>query len=66
MENKIKEIRLSKGITRKELAEKANVSAPYLFDLENGRRGVKPETLERIAKALEVTTKDLKIQNEGA
>lgn len=57
--NKIKELRISKRISQVELANLANVSQPYLFDLENNRRGAKPETLMRIAKALGCTVDDL-------
>lgn len=57
--NRIKEIRQEKGIIQKDLAEAANISAPYLHDLENGNRGAKRETLERIAKALNVEVEDL-------
>ena len=42
-----------------ELAIAAEISQPYLHDLEHNRRGARPETLERIAKALGVKVKDL-------
>lgn len=57
--NKIREIREAKKISQKELSGKAKVSRPYLCDLENNRRGAKPETLERIALALGVNVNDL-------
>ena len=38
----------------------AGVSPPFLYDLENGRRGARPETMERIAAALGVTVEELK------
>lgn len=57
--NRIKELREAQGMMQKELAEKANVSRPYLHDLENNRRGAKPETLQRIADALGVSAHDL-------
>ena len=63
--NRIKEIRESAGISQKDLANKANVSPPYLSDLEKNRRGAKPETLQRIAEALGVTTKDLTVTKAG-
>ena len=63
--NRIKEIRESAGISQKDLAIKANVSRPYLSDLEKNRRGAKPETLQRIAEALGVNTKDLTITKAG-
>lgn len=57
--NRIKEIRESKGLQQKELAELVGLSAPYLHDLENNRRGAKPETLERIANGLGVSVMEL-------
>ena len=47
--NCIKLIREEKGIAMTKLAKDAEISTPYLFDLERGARGAKPETLERIA-----------------
>lgn len=57
--NRIKELREAKGMMQKELAEKAMISRPYLHDLENNRRGAKPETLQRIADALCVPVHEL-------
>lgn len=57
--NNIKRIREDKGITQKALAEAANVSSPFMYDLENGNRNAKPETWERIAAALGCTVNDL-------
>lgn len=57
--NNIKRIRKDKGITQKALAEAANVSSPFMYDLENGNRNAKPETWERIATALGCTVNDL-------
>ena len=58
--NRIKEIRERVGIQQKELAERADISRPFLCDLENNRRGAKDETLRRIADALGVTVDELK------
>ena len=57
--NRIKEIREEKKVTQKALAEAAKISQPYLYDLENNRRGARPETLARIAEALGVSVGDL-------
>ena len=46
-------------MTQTELAQLADISQPYLHDLENERRGARPETLERIAAALGVTVEEL-------
>ena len=63
--NRIKPVRESKKMTQTELASKAMISQPYLHDLENNRRGAKPETYERIAAALEVPVSDL-IEQEAS
>lgn len=65
MANRIKFIRETLKITQKELAEKSLISAPYLLDLENNRRGARPETLERIAAALGVTVEELMEKEAG-
>lgn len=57
--NKIKALRTERGITQKSLADSAHISQPYLFDLENNRRGAKSETLARIALALGVHVTEL-------
>lgn len=59
--NRIKEIRELKGVQQKELANQVGVTAPYLHDLENNRRGAKPETMQRIADALGVPVEELKV-----
>ena len=48
----IKEIRLEKEMTQRELARAAGVSSAFMHDLENGNRNAKPATLRRIAEAL--------------
>lgn len=62
--NYIKKIRQIKRINQKTLADAAQISQPYLHDLENNHRGAKPETLVRIADALGVTVNDLRDDQE--
>ena len=57
--SKIKEFRIAKKMTQSELARRAHVSQPHIHDLENGHRSASPETLARIAAALDVTVDDL-------
>ena len=57
---RIREVRESKGVTQSFLALSAQVSQPYLSDLEYNRRGAKPETLKRIADVLGVDVEELK------
>lgn len=62
---RIREIRQKRNLMQKELALAANISRPYLHDLENNRRGAKPETLQRIANALGVTVEELEDRKVG-
>ena len=53
MKNKIKEVRISKGITQEELANKSGISRPYISKLENGEELIiKNTTMIAIAAAL--------------
>lgn len=63
--NRIKSIREEIKMTQTELAQLADISQPYLHDLENNRRGARPETLERIAAALGVTVEELSDKKAG-
>lgn len=51
----IKEIRLQKGWTREELAEKCEVQPSYLAGVERGERNITLHTLENLANGLEET-----------
>jgi transcriptional regulator with XRE-family HTH domain len=55
---RIKELRKELGISQEALALKAEVDRTYVTDVENGRRNVSVEILERIIIALEVTIAD--------
>ena len=55
----IKRLRNFKNITQKELAERLGTSQQNLAQYENGKRNPKLETLQKIAKALEVTIEEL-------
>lgn len=59
--NRIKEVRQQKRITQIALAHTIGVSQPFLCDLENNRRGARPETMTKIADALGVTVADLEV-----
>lgn len=50
--SKIKQLREERGITSQELAECANVSQPYISQIENNRRQPSYNTLQAIAYAL--------------
>ena len=52
--SRFKALRRWRGLTQSALAAKAAVGQGYLSDIENRRRTGAPETLERLARALEV------------
>lgn len=52
MGRRIAELRDRKGWTQKQLAQKAELSAPFLSDIERGKRSVGAEILLRIATEL--------------
>ena len=53
--NRIREIRISRSLTQEALAEKINLSAKSLSQIELGNNFVSAETLEEICKALDIT-----------
>lgn len=55
---RIRELRKELGISQEALAYKAEVDRTYVTDVENGRRNVSVETLERLIAALEVSFTD--------
>ena len=56
---KMKKIRTEKGLSQKEVAKRLGVSQPSYAQYESGKRKPKFETIQKIAKALEVTFNEL-------
>lgn len=56
---KVKKLRTQRGLTVKQLAEKAGVSASYIYAIESGTRGTNIKKLARIASALGVLLSDI-------
>lgn len=55
---RIKELRKELGLSQEKLAYEAEVDRTYVTDVENGRRNVSLEILERLVKALRVSFAD--------
>lgn len=55
---RIRELRKELGISQEALAYKAEVDRTYVTDVENGRRNVSVEILERLIKALNTSFSD--------
>jgi DNA-binding XRE family transcriptional regulator len=57
--NRIKAVRLRKGITQDQLAEMAGMNRVHLYRLESGRQSMTLRTLKTIADALNVRVAQL-------
>lgn len=56
--NKLKMLRITKGLSQSELAKKAKVDRSYISQIETGKVSPSLAVLERIAKALGCNLKD--------
>lgn len=52
---RIRELRETQNDTREKLAEKANLSSKFLYEIETGKKGFSADTLCRISKVLSVS-----------
>lgn len=52
---RVKELRKNLELSQEALAYKAEVDRTYVTDVENGRRNISIETLEKLIDALEVS-----------
>ena len=59
MVNLLKDYRVKNKLTQSEVAQMSGYSQPYINDLERGNRGAKPETWEKLARALGGTVEEL-------
>lgn len=55
---RIKELRNELGLSQEALANKAGVDRTYVTDVENGRRNISVELLEKLIKALDVSVQE--------
>ena len=56
---RIKDIRVKKGISQAELAEKARLSTPVISSLENGHSKIWLVTFAKVCEALQVSANDI-------
>lgn len=57
--NKVREIRLKKGLSQEELAEKAKVHRTYIGMIERAEKNITLLNIEKIAIALDVSIVEL-------
>lgn len=55
IENKIKKLRIENHFTRERLAEQANISFKFLYEIETGKKGCSAYVLYRLAQSLNVS-----------
>ena len=55
---RIRELRNEIGISQEALANKAEIDRTYVTDVENGRRNISIENLNKLLTALEIEFKD--------
>ncbi|MCF1481652.1 MULTISPECIES: helix-turn-helix domain-containing protein [Rhizobium/Agrobacterium group] len=58
-ENPVKVWRMFRKMTARELAEQAGISAPYISEIESGKKDGSFATMKKIAEALRVDLDDL-------
>ena len=56
--SRIKELRGNRGISQESLAHLAGLDRTYINSVENGKRNIGIENIEKIAKALDVSVRD--------
>ena len=57
--NKVRELRLEKEWSQEELGYQAELDRTYIGSVENGKRNISLINICKIAKALNITPKDL-------
>lgn len=57
--DKIRDLRKQKGLSQEELAFRSGLHRTYISDIERGSRNVSLKNIEKIAKALGVSSKVL-------
>ena len=62
----LKHWRLLRGLSRAELARRAELTHDYLFKVESGRRGCNPEAAHELAALLEVDLQELRTKRDDA
>ncbi|MGH9948826.1 MAG: helix-turn-helix domain-containing protein [Pyrinomonadaceae bacterium] len=55
---RIKELRTKRGISQEALAHLADLDRTYVNSVENGKRNISIENIQKIAKALNISLKD--------
>ena len=49
---RVREIRVTKNLTRDQLASKCELSSKFIYEIEKGKKGLSVESLMKLAKGL--------------
>ena len=67
LKSRLRDLRLSKGLTQESLAKKAGIHKSTVYRIEDGKTQPSPTTVTKLSRALEITperlTAELKEQN---
>ena len=55
---RVRELRLSQGLSQEALAFKAGIDRTYMTSIENGKRNVAVQNIEKVINALEISIQD--------
>lgn len=61
---RIQEIRKERDMTREDLAEKAEISSKFVYEVEMGKKGLSAESVAKITRAL-TTSSDYLLTGKG-
>ncbi|WP_100627015.1 helix-turn-helix domain-containing protein [Algoriphagus formosus] len=56
---RLRVLRKDKGLSQEELAEKSGLNRPYISAIEQGKRNVSLEVMEKLAEAMSLNIKSL-------
>lgn len=62
---RLKELRLSKGLTQSQLAEKAGLSQTYYNEIEKGKKQLNQNRLTALARALDVSPSEILVDDDN-
>lgn len=55
---RVRQLRLEQGLSQEALAFKAEIDRTYMTSVENGKRNVSVQNIEKIINALEITIQE--------
>lgn len=55
---RVRQLRLKQGLSQEALAFKAGIDRTYMTSIENGKRNVSVQNIEKVIKALEISIQD--------